>query len=267
MYADMTRERTELTSSRNPLLQKIRKALESGHPTEEGWVVAEGPHLLEEALRSSCVIDMIFVAPHAKERYSHLLVSACAEIVNVSERALSAVAGTESTQGILAAVRLPTWSWADLMHDPAGLVVLDGIQDPGNAGAMVRSAEAFGGTGVVFLEGSVRATNGKVLRASAGSIFRVPFLAGVARDELLRRLKGSDIRVCALSARAGVVFTDISFRTPFALVTGAEGSGISTEIACHAEMISIPMVKVESLNVAVACSLVLFEAARQRRGA
>lgn len=266
MYADRPLERTNVTSTRNPLLKKIRKAVQTGRATEDGWIIAEGPNLLAEVRRSQCVLELVLVTPEARERHRTLLAEVAAEIVSVSERAFESITETQNTQGILAAVCLPIWSWRDLMGNPAALVVLDGIQDPGNAGAIIRSAEAFGATGVVFLEGSARVSNGKLLRASAGSVFRIPFLAGVSRHELLNQLEGSQVTVYALLPHAGMTFTEVSFSAPFALVTGAEGAGISAEIASRAQPISIPTANVESLNAAVACSLVLFEASRQRRG-
>jgi TrmH family RNA methyltransferase len=260
-------KRTELTSSQNPLLQRIRRANETGRPTDEGWIMAEGPNLLSEVRRSACMLEMVLVTAEAEERHRALLHGLSTEIVLVSERALASVAGTQNTQGILSAIRFPAWSWPDLVREPAAVVVLDGVQDPGNAGAIARSAEAFGATGIVFLEGSARVSNGKFLRASAGSIFRIPFVEGLSSDELVPQLKNSHITCYALSPRQSVLFTDACFSSPFALVTGAEGAGISTRIASQAQMISIPTAHVESLNTAVACSLVLFEASRQRRPA
>jgi RNA methyltransferase, TrmH family len=228
-------------------------------------VIAEGPNLLAEVKRSPCMMELVLVTPEARDRHQALLADVGAEIVFVSERALELVAGTKHTQGILAAVRLPTWSWDDLTRDAAALVALDAIQDPGNAGAIVRSAEAFGATGVIFLEGSVRVSNGKLLRAAAGSVFRIPFLESVSRDELIGHLGSARIACYALASEARRAFTDACFRDSFALVTGAEGAGISQEIAAQSEMLFIPTRRVESLNAAVACSLALFEAARQRR--
>ena len=129
----------------------------------------------------------------------------------------------------------------------------------------MRSAEAFDATGIVFLEGSARVANGKLVRASAGSIFRMPFIEGLSRNDLITQVKNSQITSYALSPRGCVMFTDVRFSSSFALVTGAEGAGISAELASQAQSISIPTANVESLNAAVACSLVLFEASRQRR--
>jgi RNA methyltransferase, TrmH family len=258
-------ERSPVTSPRNPALQRIRKAVRAGRETEEGWIIAEGPHLLAEATRSQFGIAQVLLTSEARKTHARLLERLGAEIIEVSDRALASIADTQKTQGVISALRAVTWSWADLICYPASVVILDGIQDPGNAGTVVRSAEAFGASGVIFVEGSVRVSNGKFLRASAGSIFRLPFLEGVRRDQLIGLLKGSQITLYGLSASASVAFTEVSFLAPFAVAVGAEGGGLSPEIAGAAQQISIPTTRVESLNAAVSSSLALFEASRQRR--
>lgn len=261
----MRLERSPLISRKNPTLQTIRKAIQTGRPTGEGSIAAEGPHLLAEAIRSPCMIEQVFVTSEAKRCHRQILDKVNTGIVEVSERALASVADTQTTQGVIAILRMATWSWVDLIRHPASLVILDGIQDPGNAGTITRSAEAFGASGVIFAGGSVRVSNGKFLRASAGSIFRLPFLEGVPRSQLIRLLAGSQIKLYALSARAHMPFTEASFLAPFALATGAEGGGLSSEITQEAQMISIPAATIESLNAAVSFSLAMFEASRQRR--
>jgi TrmH family RNA methyltransferase len=175
------------------------------------------------------------------------------------------MAATETTQGIVALLRPRTWSWQDMAGNPPALVVLDGIQDPGNAGAIVRSAEAFGATGIVFLAGCVRVANGKLLRASAGSIFRIPFLEGVAAaDFLTQASEVFRVPVYALDASGENTVTGMDFSEGCALVVGSEGAGVSPAIRRRAAGLTIPTCKVESLNAAVAASIVLFEAARQR---
>ena len=144
------------------------------------------------------------------------------------------------------------------------LVVLDGIQDPGNAGTIVRSAEAFGATGIIFLQGSTGVANGKFLRASAGSIFRLPFLEAVSPSDLLDQAARSRVTVFALDMRRSVSLADADFTASCALIIGSEGSGIRPELLEGSRAISIPTRKVESLNAAVACSIALHTAFHQR---
>jgi TrmH family RNA methyltransferase len=148
------------------------------------------------------------------------------------------------------------------------VVVLDGIQDPGNGGAIVRAAEAFGATGALFLKGSVSPHNPKTLRASAGSLFRLPYLAGV--DPTLARAALRQHRVelyAGVPARPGVPVRslgDVDLTGACGLIIGNEARGVSGELRSAASDISIPTVGVESLNAAIAAGILLYEARRQR---
>jgi TrmH family RNA methyltransferase len=255
----------QLTSTKNPLLQTIRRAAAAGRPTEDGLIVAEGPHLLEEALRGEWQIEQVFATARARSRYSQILPKVDAEVVEVSERAFASTAATDTTQEVLALVRPRSWSWKDLLGACALVVVLDGVRDPGNAGTIVRSAEAFSATGVVFLKGCVRVANGKLLRAAAGSLFRVPFLEVVEVAKCVEQVRLHGIRLYALTTEASATLDDAELQTGCALAVGSEGLGITKELLAEARAVSIPTAKVESLNAATACSIALFEAYRRRK--
>jgi RNA methyltransferase, TrmH family len=254
----------QITSRHNPVLQEIRRAVSAGRTTPGGLIVAEGPHLLEEALRGSWTIDRVIATPTARRKYSRLLRSFDSEVVEVSDSAFASLAATEHNQGVLILLNPRIWNWRDLLVPSALLVVLDGIQDPGNAGTLVRSAEAFGATGVIFGRGSVHIANSKFLRATVGSIFRLPFISGVAPAEVLKNLSVGGVLVYALAADGERAIQDVDLRRPCALVTGSEGAGLSEEWRTGSAVVRIPAVQVESLNAAVACSIALFEASRQR---
>jgi TrmH family RNA methyltransferase len=255
----------QLTSIKNPLLQTIRRAAAAGRPTENGLIVAEGPHLLEEALRSEWKIEQVLATARARARHSELLPKVDAEIVEVSERAFASTATTDTSQEVLALVRPRMWSWKDLLRPSALVVALDGIQDPGNAGTIVRSAEAFGATGVVFLNGCVRVANGKLLRAAAGSLFRVPFLEAIEIAELVQQLHLQGVRLYALVMKATATLDDADLQLGCALAVGSEGLGMTRELLVAAHAVSVPTANVESLNAATACSIALFEAYRRRK--
>lgn len=257
----------ELTSTRNPLLQKIRRAASAGHLTEDGLVVAEGPHLLEEANRGAWRVEQVFVTSAARERYRELLDETAAEVVETSERALASASATDTPQNVLALMRPRLWSWRDLTQPSALIVVLDRMQDPGNVGTIVRSAEAFGASGIVFLRGCARVANGKLLRAAAGSIFRMPFLEQVSGTDLIRNAQAGELKLYALGAHGQTPIGRADLRVSCALLAGSEGSGVSPELLAQSQGLSIPTVQVESLNAAVACSIALYEARKQRRGA
>jgi RNA methyltransferase, TrmH family len=256
----------QITSTKNPLLQEIRQAAAHGRPTAEGWIIIEGPHLLGEMLGGRWKLGMVVTTPAGRERHASLIAHLRDQPLEVPARAFAQIASTESTQEILAMVRPPADRWTDMITTTGGCltVVLDGIQDPGNAGTMIRSAEAFGATGVILLEGCVRVANGKFLRATAGSLFRLPVAAGVERKEFAGRVADIGMRLYALTASGETALGQTDLIPPFALVVGSEGGGVSPEVLARAKGVSIPTKRVESLNAAVACSLALFEAARQR---
>ncbi|MDQ2773630.1 MAG: RNA methyltransferase [Acidobacteriota bacterium] len=254
----------QITSNRNPVMQGIRRAAATGRTTEDGCIVAEGPHLLEEALQGAWRIERIIATSEACDRHSRLLQNTGATVTEVSERAFAAAAATETTQGVIALLRPRQYEWRDLMCHPTLLLVLDGVQDPGNAGTIVRSAEAFGATGIVFLTGCVRVANGKFLRATAGSILRMPYIETASVADLNRFVASGRIPLYALTARGDLRITSADLKNACAIAVGSEGTGISNELLRSAIPVSIPAPKVESLNAAVACSIALFEAARQR---
>jgi TrmH family RNA methyltransferase len=241
-------------SDKNPLVKQIRRAVSRGGLTEDGYAVAEGVHLLEEALAAKCEIGAMIVAESARVHYPGARV--------VSDRTFRELASTETPQGVIALVRPAVSTWDQMTRgDDALVVVLDGVQDPGNAGAIVRAAEAFGATGAVFLKGTVNPYNPKCVRGSTGSVFRVPLIVCVEADEVLRR---SEITWYAAMPRAQKLLSDADLTAPCGIVIGSEGQGVSAALAERATGLRIPTFGVESLNAAVAAGILLYEARRQR---
>lgn len=254
----------QLTSTKNPRLQAIRRAAILGRPTDEGLVVIEGPHLLQEALDGHWTIEEIFLTSEARARHTNLIDKVDVPVIDLSRRAIRSIGSTETTQEILALVRPRKWSWEDLLGRPPLILVLDGIGDPGNAGTMVRSAEAFGASGIVFLKGTVRPSNGKFTRASAGSIFRVPFLDDIEAATFIRHAGDARLPIYALMPDSNAYLSTTRLSDGCALVVGSEGAGVSAELRGAASPITIPTQKVESLNAAVACSIALYAMQQQR---
>jgi RNA methyltransferase, TrmH family len=244
--------------ARNPLCTTIRKAIQKGLRTDDGLVVAEGFHLLEEAQRSGCPIETVIGTEAALQNWTGLEHSHPAtRIFSVDPLTFSTFSTTETPQGILALVRLPEWTLPGLIRFPALVVLLDGLQDPGNAGAIVRSAEAFGATGVVFLKGSASPYHPKTLRAAAGSLFRVPFVTS-------SELPAFDFPIYATALGSAKPIDAIDWRGPCGVVIGSEGRGVRPEILASCQPVTIPTDTVESLNAAVATGILLYEARRQR---
>jgi len=256
-----------IASAANPLLKDVRRAIARGGLTSQGWSVAETVHLLEEALRSRCLVKQVLVAESAREQLPRLN---GIRLAILPDALLQRVSGTEASQGVIALVEPPEWKMEQLFEGRALVVVLDSLQDPGNAGAIVRTAEAFGATGAIFLKGTASPFNPKTLRASAGSLFRVPFLYGM--DPALARAALEEHRVtlyAAVPSRPGAPVRSVSeadLSGSCALIVGNEGRGVSREWRIAAQGVSIPTVAVESLNAAMAAGILLYEARRQRSG-
>jgi RNA methyltransferase, TrmH family len=249
-----------LTSDKNPLLKEVRRAAHHGCLTGAGLAVAEGFHLLEEALRSRCEIPVVIVAEPVHDTLPDLTT----RVVTVSEATFAHLSSTEAPQGVISLVRPPAWTLDQLMRGHPLLIVLDGVQDPGNAGAVVRAAEAFGATGAAFLKGSVNPYNPKSLRASAGSIFRLPLVAALEESLLLAALEQKQVTLYAAVPRDGKLLSEADLTGPSTIVIGSEGRGVSPRLQHEAFGIRIPTTGVESLNAAVAAGVMLYEASRQR---
>ena len=258
-----------ITSAANPLVKDVRRAIARGTLTEAGLCVAETFHLLEEALRSDCEVKQVLASETVlSAAQAHVRGLSGVRVAVLPDTLFGSIAGTETSQGVMALVKPPEWKLEHLFRGCPLVVVLDGLQDPGNAGTIARAAEAFGATGILFLKGSVSPYNAKTLRASAGSLFRVPFLHAV--DVALARAALAQNKVelfAGVPANANhlakkLTFVDLTQRC--GLVIGSEARGVSTELRGAATDISIPTVGVESLNAGVAAGILLYEARRQR---
>ena len=253
---------TLITSASNPVLKDIRRAVAHAGRTAEGWMVAETFHLLEEALRSGLDVPVVVAAEAVRgEVESHIRGRDGVRVLVVSDSLLGKVGSTETAQGVIALVRPPEWKLEQVFTGVPLVVVLDGVQDPGNAGAIVRAAEAFGSSGVLFLNGTVSPYHPKTIRAAAGSLFRLPFLAGLDAAPLQGELRQRQVCLCATDPRGDVPLERADLRGPVALVIGSEAKGVRVEASVK---LRIPTRTVESLNAAVAAGVVLYEAARQR---
>jgi TrmH family RNA methyltransferase len=258
---------TTPVSARNPLLKDVRKAIARGTVTEDGLAVAESFHLLEEALRSDCAIPAVFAAESVRAAVeSHVRGLKKIRIHVVPDDIFRSISATESSQGVIALVRPPQWSVDQLFRGLSLSVVLDGLQDPGNAGAVLRAAEAFGATGVVFLKGTVSPYNPKCLRASAGSIFRVP-VASLEPQLFLAAAEQRKIALFALMPKGTTDVGEVELAGKCAIIVGSEGRGVSERLREKATAIRIPTVGVESLNAALAAGIALFVARKQRMAA
>ena len=257
-----------LTSARNPLLKEVRKAILRGTTTEHGLCVAESFHLLEEALSSDCEIEVVFAAESVRAAVeSHVRGLKKIRVTVLADDLFRGISATESSQGVMALVRPPHWTIEQLFRGQSLAIILDGLQDPGNAGAILRASEAFGATGVAFLKGAVSPYNPKCLRASAGSVFRVPLVAALDEQLLLAAVDQRKIEMFALMPKGTRALADCNFTRKCALIVGSEGRGVSERLRAKAMDTRIPTVGVESLNAAMAAGVALYEARKQRMNA
>jgi len=254
----------------NAIVKDLRRAFDRGELTEDSCFAIEGSKILEEAIRSSLKIKAVFFSASAENKSERLLpqLGAHVETLLLPDKLFTTAVPSDSPQGVAALVRFKELSADEVLAKAAGgpLLVIAGVQDPGNLGTILRSAEAFGAGGVLLGEGTVSPFNPKVLRGSAGSVFRLPF-ARVKLDSALTSLKAQGSRLLATSSHKGKALPEADLTGSIAIFIGSEGAGLARElIAKMDELLAIPhSPTVESLNAGVAASIVMYEVARQRK--
>ena len=258
----------------NALVKELRQAFAHADRTAAGDCAIEGLRIAEEAIRSGLRFRAVFFRQSAQDLHARLLpqIGAHVETLLLPDKLFDAAVPTESPQGVAALVRWKEFSLDDLLErlQIGPILVIAGLQDPGNLGTILRSAEAFGSAGVVLGEGTVSPFNPKVIRASAGSIFRLPVVLGKAcggLDAILSKLRAQSVRLIATSSHKGAAIDQAKLALPAAVFVGNEGSGLSRNLLTQVdETVAIPhSPQVESLNAGIAASVVLYEAARQRK--
>jgi len=276
-----------ITSRDNRWLKEFRIALRGGLPSEFGAVGVEGPRLVEEALRSTSPIRAVLFSESGERHRARLAPylnrpEVAIPILQTTDRLFEGIADTETPQGVAALVTPRTFSFDDISRPSASgsaplIVVLAGVQDPGNVGTIIRTASAFGATAAVAApsgqSGTANPFAPKALRASAGAALHLPLLISVALPILLAQFRATGIQSLASSSREPSANKPpllspwhVDWRQPVALLIGNEGSGLPEEIERSADArIRIPMAStVESLNAAAAAAVLFYEAARQR---
>ena len=261
-----------ITSRHNPLLKDLRAVYAYGALTEDGCFAIEGVRSLEEAIRSSVRFRAVFftdAGDAATQRLTQRLLEQIGHKVEtylVPAKLFHEAVTTDSPQGVAALVHRKEATLDDALRTtPALLVVAAGLQDPGNLGTILRSAEAFGAGGVILTEGTVSVYNPKTVRATAGSIFRLPVLTAKLAD-LIPYLRDKQVKLFATSSHKGTPLHKAPWHEPSALFIGNEGAGLPRDVIAKMDAtLAIPQSRpVESLNAGVAASIILYEAARQR---
>jgi TrmH family RNA methyltransferase len=226
--------------------------------------------ILEEAIRSGLKFKAVFFRTSAENRAERLLpqIAAHVETLLLPDKLFASAVPSETPQGVAALVRCKPFRPEDVLaKSQAGpLLAIAGVQDPGNLGTILRSAEAFGAGGVLLGEGTVSPFNSKVVRASAGSVFRIPIVQ-TKLPEILDQMRELGLRLIATSSHKGTPLDQATLTGPLAVFIGSEGAGLPRDLLAEmTEIVAIPhSPSVESLNAGVAASIVLYEAARQRK--
>jgi TrmH family RNA methyltransferase len=260
----------EISSRENRWLKRFRASLRGEKEQAGGVLGIEGAKFVADALHCGASIEAILFSPSG-ERHLHALSVApdsSLQLLKTSDRLFAQVSGTQTSQGIAALIHPREYAFDDLLQGAAPIVVvLVGVQDPGNVGTVIRSAEAFGASGVIVTRGTAHPYAPKALRASAGAALRMPLLAGLAPAVALAQLRVVGLRTYAASLAGGADPAATDLRGACALLIGNEGSGLPPEIERSADAgIRIPIAEgVDSLNAAMAAAILLYEAARQRK--
>jgi RNA methyltransferase, TrmH family len=259
-----------ISSTSNPEIKRIVKLKNRKYRDESNQFVIEGVHLLEMALRADVSVHWIYCTDLFSAGTAGKVILETANeleipVTFVSEQVLKKISDTETPQGVLGIANMvPTLDWQK--HLQSGpVVVVDRIQDPGNLGTIVRTADSAGADGILLLNGTVDMYNSKTVRSSMGSVFNVPFAQNIPFLQAYEQLKNLGYTLVAADIHGAKVYHAAQFPKKTALVVGNEGQGLAQDIRQHVDVsVKIPMLgKAESLNVAVACGIILYEIIRQ----
>ena len=247
----------------------MRRAFAHGELTPDGYCAIDGVRILEEAIRSGLRFRAVFFSNSTQNKAARLLpqIGANVETLLLPDKLFASAVPSETPQGVAALVRWKEHSPDDVnARAQAGpLLAIAGVQDPGNLGTILRSAEAFGAAGVLLGEGTVSPFNSKLVRASAGSVFRVP-IARTKLDAMLGAMRAQGLRLIATSSHKGITLSEAKLTGQLAIFIGSEGGGLPRDLISEMdEVVVIPhSSKVESLNAGIAASIVLYEISKQR---
>ena len=260
----------EITSSKNNLIKEIKTLLKRKGRIKNKAFIIEGIKIVEEALNKNYLLQHIFYTDQLMEanggeeifnRIKYLK-----NTIYVPDNVFKEISDTENPQGILAIASFDLLSLNEMKKEKPFLLYLDEVQDPGNLGTIIRTADAFNVDGIILTEGCVDAYNPKVVRATMGSIFRVPLYYVENGVESLKTLSDKNINIFATSLSGSKPIYEADFRDGFVLIIGNESKGVSQEIFnLSNSLVKIPMLgETESLNAGVAASIIMYEAMKQR---
>lgn len=253
----------EIESPSNPQVKLVKSLYEKKERQKENAFILEGERIFRDAVDSKISLKKIFVTKKLRDVFFSDLMSFANKkipIYLVSEPVMAKLSATKSPQGILAVAEMSCFEFSSSWRF---ILILDGIKDPGNAGTLIRSAEASGAEAVIFAPGCVDPYNEKVVRSGMGAHFRLPIFSDWSYEEISDHLSSFQFNLADLDAETS--YTDVSWSEKSALVIGGEANGAGPELRKKSRSIKIPMIGgTESLNAAMAGTIIMFEALRQR---
>jgi len=265
-----------ITSDQNRSVRFIIGLKKKKNREESNSFFIEGYKAVEEAINSSAIIKQIVVSENfmSSESYTEIQNIYCSTykqnvehvLLPVNDNIFSRMSETETPQGVGAVVEIMLTPFIELINKSKNLVLLENIQDPGNMGTIIRTADAAGFDGAIFTKGCVDIFNSKVIRSTVGSVFHVPFAVCPETEETITKLREYNFTIYGAHPRGGTCYFDENFTSKNVIVIGNEGNGISDELLCSCDkLLTIPMPgKSESLNASVAAALMMYEVAKKQ---
>jgi TrmH family RNA methyltransferase len=260
-----------ITSKENSTIKHLRSFSDSKQRKKDKAFLIEGIKMVEEALRDKAGVKMVVASPSLTQHHGKgvlkLAEKQSVEVLWISEKLLDSVSESKTPQPVMAAVEIREHSEEGLLANPSGLIVIcHQLQDPGNLGTIIRTSEAVGASGVAITPNTVDPYNAKTVRASMGSILRMPVVRVGEVSTFIKKCRQKGYQTMALVLNGEKTHFEIDLRKPTVVILGQEGSGLPEEILKDVDLrIRIPMAETtDSLNVATSAAVFLYEALRQR---
>lgn len=266
----------KITSSQNPLIKEIKSLKTKKVREEKGMFFIEGLKFVQEALKENFGLESILMSEcfASSDKGAELLallrtkIGKCEQVscYLIPDRLFNELSDTDTPQGVLGMIQMKQYTLGEVMVGDCMFLILDSLQDPGNMGTIIRTADAAGFTAVLVLKGCVDIYNPKVLRSTMGSIFHIPVIYIEKAEECFQELISCGLNIYAAHLDGTINYFELDLRKNIALVVGNEANGISNEIALLAhKLIRIPMIgRSESLNASIAAGILMYESVRQR---
>ncbi|MCX8129128.1 MAG: 23S rRNA (guanosine(2251)-2'-O)-methyltransferase RlmB [Clostridia bacterium] len=261
-----------ISSNQNSIIKELKSLKTKKYREEKKLYFIEGTRFVEEALKEKMNIAYILFSEKYLDSDDGKQISSIAHLMGyrlylLPDKLFREISDTENPQGVMAVIKMKMFELEEILSEKCNfLIVLDSIQDPGNMGTIIRTADAAGASGIIMSKGCVDLYNPKVLRSTMGSIFHLPvcFSSDITEDILL--LKSRGVKICAAHLKGEVDYYDVSEWDNTAIIIGNEANGICDEVASSADLlVKIPMAgRAESLNASVAAGLLIYEALRNR---